>query len=294
MLAFVAAGLVWFLSVNFWQPLFGVLTSIHIPEELRGFIAAVSALMYLGVCAGRVPLNQEHAQTLFGTYTGVSFSAGIYFLPRFPFPILGFILRLFFSEEVNKYSGWVLEGSVSIQSIVVKLLVTGITSDGFRISVSGRLIFEIKFPYVFLSQTKGDTDRTSLIETVEAECAARIKFRVLASHTLKELQRGDNQTGSEKINAWITEVCDLAKEFGVVLVRSPIVEINILSEQVKEVFDQLSAQQIFAENAVAMGLSLQDFQRQHPELSEESAMFYFSQARAAKSGVPRIIIGKIR
>ena len=289
-LTFIGACVVWFLSVKIWQPMLGI------PDELRAYIAMVSSLAYLFTCMGRVPPNQEYAQLLFGSYTGTSFPAGIYLLPRLPFPVFSLLLR--FNKDLDQYFGWILEGSVSIQSITANLTVSGMTQDGIRIAVSGKLVFEIKHPHVFLSQTQGGTDRGSLIEAVEAECAARVKTFVIARYRLKQLQQGSHQSGSERINTMITKVCVLAKEFGLELVRSPIVEIDILSEEVREVFDRVFAQELFARNLANTQGSFVTFckalSKEFPDMTEAEAMALWSQAQAHKTGVPRLNIHRLK
>jgi regulator of protease activity HflC (stomatin/prohibitin superfamily) len=269
---------------------------IGVPEELRMYIAVLSASVYLLSCIGRVPPNQEQAQLFFGSYTGESFSAGLYLLPRLPFPIFSVLLRV--SEDLNQYFGWTLEGSVPIQSITVSLEVGGMTSDGIRIKVRGKLVFEITHAHTFLSQTRGDTDRESLEEAIRAECAARVKSKVIAQHTLRELQQGDHQTGSEKINVIITRVCLLEKDFGVELARSPIVDIEILSEQVQEAFDRVSAQALFARNLLNTQTTFSTFCRallaEFPNMTETEAMVLWSQSQAFRTGIPRFNVHQFK
>ena len=161
----------------FWIPFF------DFAEEFQKPFLLIGVLTYIVSCAGIVEQDHERAQLFMGSYTGISFPAGIYFLPRLPFPLISVALHVlfsFFNQEVALYLGWTLKGSVSVASIVVETTAEGMTSDGVRVDVKVTLILEIEDTAVFLSQTKGDSDRAPLLQAISSQSSARIKQRVIA------------------------------------------------------------------------------------------------------------------
>ena len=97
----------------FWIPFF------DISEEFQRPFLLIGVVVYIISCSGIVKKNNERAQLFFGGYTGVSFPAGIYLLPRLPFPLISLVLHFLFSlfnKEVGPYLGWVLEGDVSVHA----------------------------------------------------------------------------------------------------------------------------------------------------------------------------------
>ncbi len=285
-----AAGtlLVWFLSKNFWLPLFGI------PGEFHNFIAYTGCMLYLVSCAGRVPEGKERAQLFFGAYTGGSFRAGIYLLPKLPFPIISLILRGLLSVDISSYLGWVLEGDVYVESITIKIQAEGMTNDGVRVSTSGTLILEIENAAVYLSQTQTSSGRGGLHEAVSSQCSARIKQRVIAKHSARELMQADYQDEYGAFNRWVTEVCDFIKEFGLSLAQSPIVHVTIESDRIREAFDATNAKLILRDNTNEVAAAFKEFTEGLPKgTSEEVALLLFNHARIDE-GLPPVNIVKLK
>jgi regulator of protease activity HflC (stomatin/prohibitin superfamily) len=231
-----------------------------------------------------VPVNREYAQQFFGSYTGESFPAGFCLLPRLPFPLVSILIKIFASEKANTYLGWTLEGSVSIASITTELFVSGMTKDKIRVSISGRFVFEISAPHTYLSQTDGGKDVHSLKEAIEAEASARMKKSVLGAYTLTELQQGEDSLRYQEIAEAISAQCDLSYEFGVKLVRTPILHIEILSKQVQTIHDRVNAQDLFA-LALAHSQKLftafaEEYRKQFPEADSAEIQAAFASALA--------------
>lgn len=264
------------------------------PWELEKIVTMLGVFWYVGSSPVRVKPGTERAQLCFGKYTGISLRAGIHFQARLPFPFITFILWLFLKNDVFMYLGYTLEGEIEVKSIVVNLKASGMSRDSVRVSVTGRLVLEVENAATFLSQTSINTDRESLVQAIEAECSLRIKQRVIARHTVRELMTGEYNEGHERVDEWITEACAFILEYGLSLRKSPIVDIDIESDQIREVFDQLGAEKLLAANAVAAGTSFAEFQKTVPGVSEEVAMSLFSQARAAQTGVPRFNVHRIK
>ncbi len=287
----LSACLVWVLSINVWIPLFGQ-HFFQIPQELVIYIAYGSALLYLGSCDwGIVPQGKERSQLFFGMPTGTSFSAGGYLLPKLPFPIITFIIKVCASNEVSSYFGWTLKGDVGIASISVKVEVDGITSDGYRVALTIPFIFEVENASVYLAQTIEGT--TSVHEAISAESSSKIKELVVAQHTALELHRGTLSNG-DTVAEIISGVCSFVEKYGLYLSGNPIVKVTMQNKQIERLFDKENVWALIVRQAVANGIAFKDFQAQNPGLDEVTAMALYSQALGELDGIPRFNVNNIR
>lgn len=279
---------VYFLSLRLWQPLIGV------PDELRSWVAVISMLGYLLSCVGQVPTNQEQAQLFFGSYTGISFSAGLYLLPRLPFPI--FSLLLLANEKLSKYFGWTLEGSVSIESITVAVDAQGMTADDIRVGISSSLVFEVETAATFLSQTKGDTDRSGVIAALSGLASARIKEQVIALHTVKELMKGEYRNRGSDIGTWITKACNFIKEFGVSLTSVSTLKVEVLSKRVERAVDMQGAQPIFRQITNEAATAFAEMVARLPKGTSEEVAYMMFVAERNDQGldVPPLSVLKLK
>jgi hypothetical protein len=274
-----------FLAYTFWFPLF----SFILPQELRLPILGFGILLYFSQCVGNVPAGKEQAQLFLGQYTGISFPAGLYLIPRAPFPIPMLLVRVFLGNDMYNYLGWVLEGYVSVQSIVAPFFSEGLSQDGIRVRLEGNLVFEISNVAVYLSQL-GDTQGSHIREALTAEASSRIKQRVIGKHTAKSLYQGEHADSSASLVVWISQVCELTKDFGVHLARSPVVTVTILNDQVRHAWDRVQAKEIFTDSAVALGEAFARFREKNPGLSEEIAWVSFASSQGLPPGTPINII----
>lgn len=292
--SFVGAGIVYMMGVNIWFPLLHRM--IGFPEELWMYVTIFSQLLYVSICVGRVEENKEGAQLFFGTYTGISFPAGIYLIPKLPFPILTFLARIFLSEEVNKYLGWVIAGEVSVESITVSVDAQGMTRDEIRVRVTTSLIFEVENTATFLSQTRNDTYRDTIIAALSGLSSARIKERVIALHTVKELMKSEYREGYSGINKWITEECNFVEEFGVSLASNSAVYVEVLSKRIEKAIDMRGAQPIFREVTNEAALAFADLMQRLPKgTSEETAYMLFAAERIDQGlDVPTLNVLKLK
>ena len=275
---FIGAVIVYMMGIKIWFPLLHTL--IGFPEELWIYVATFSQLLYISSCAGVVERNKEGAQFFMGSYTGISFPAGIYLVPKLPFPIITFVARIFLSEEVYKYLGWVIGDEVSVESITVSVDAQGMTSDNIRVRVTTSLVFEVENAATFLSQTKGDTDRSGVITALSGLASARIKERVLAPHAVKELMKAQYKEGYIGISQWITEACNFVQEFGVSLASHSPVNVEILSERVQRAVDMEGAAPIFRKVTNEAALAFAEMVASLPRgTSEEVAYMMFAAER---------------
>lgn len=274
------------IGYNFWFPLFGV------PEELKFWISLVGVLVYLSQCTGRVPAGVECAQLFFGTYTGESFPAGIYLLPRVPFPIISLLLTLI-KDDVSKYLGWILEGDVSVRSIVISFFAEGITADGIRVKLEGKLVFEISNAAIFLSQDGNSSHFSSIEEALQAETSNRIKMTIIKNSTAKNLYQGIYDNGAT-LNDWITYECKFVEDFGVRLARSPVTTVDILSERIQNAFDADNSKSLLRSVSNETAEAYADFiTKLPPGTSEEVALAFFNTARM-NQGLPPVSINVVK
>lgn len=267
------------IGYTIWFPFFGI------PEELRKWIAFFGCCLYVSSCAGLVKVGTERAQLFFGTYTGISFPAGIYLLPRIPFPIISLLLVLV-DKKIAKYLGWLLEGDVSVESIVTSFKAEGVTSDGIRVTLEGALVLEVSDAAVFLSQRANSTNKVAIEDALRAEFASRIKRKVISKHTALELYQGNFDKASS-LSGWVTDVCKFVKDFGLRLSRSPVVSVDIQSERIKKSFDSVNARKLMLDNTNSVAVAFKEFsKRLPPGTSEEVAMIMFNSERMDNNQQP--------
>ncbi len=287
----IGAACVPWIAYHFWFPFFGI------PEEFRIWIVTVSTTMYMIQCSGRVKQGTEQAQLFLGTYTGVSFRAGIYFLPRVPFPVIAFVIQVLFhvlaKTDVSKYLGWILEGSVNVASIIVKFASHGITSDGIRAALEGTLVFELEDAAVFLSQTPTNQDYLNLQHAVGAESEQRINQRVIAGHSARELMEGSYQ-GGKALTDWITNECQTIKNFGVSLARIATVKVDIQSKRIEKAFDAYQGREVMKNATNAAAVAFAEFVAKLPKgTSEEAALMIFN-AERIEAGQPTVTMNMVK
>jgi hypothetical protein len=271
LVTFLGAFCVILIAYLFWFPLLGV------PQEIRKYVAGFGAALYILLCSGRVHQGKERAQLFMGTYTGISFPAGIYLLPKLPFPIITLLINLLLSKDVSDYLGWTLEGDVNVKSIALKITSEGMTSDGVVVELKGTLSLEVENAAVYLSQSEGKGGDESLLSIIGAECSAQIKREVIARNPVKNLLKGDYHAEYLGVNEQITEACALIKDFGLSLARSPLVTVHIVSDRIRASVDNLAAKQILDDSSKALATRFRKFhKRLGPNVSEETALILFN------------------
>lgn len=282
-----------FLARNIWFPFFESV-AFQLPQEVKMILIYVSMLAYIVQSTWRVPPGKERAQLFNGKYTGVSFPAGICFLPGLPFPVFSFILKYAFSYDISIHFGWRLEGDVSLESLTVKTRAEGLTTDDVRVAVETTLIFEIVHAATFLSQTRQDTDRSGLLQAVSSQVSARMKRVLLSNLTSKDLHRASYGENGETLNEIISTLCNFEKEYGVVLAQSPITEVQILNERIREAFDTDLAKDLLRRNTNEYALAFAEFKKTMPPgVPDDLALSFFNAARM-NSGQPPITLDMVK
>lgn len=256
------------LGYTVWYPMLGI------PEELWVFFAITGVAIHLAQSVEIVPNGVERNLLWFGAYTGASFSNGIRFLPRLPFPVVLLAVRLVFGAEIYRKILWSLEGDVPIQSIVARTSAEGLSSDGARVRINAMLRLEVENAATFHSQTlHGKED---LVSMLSGEYQESVKSLVIARHTAKELKRAEYAGGSE-LSVWMTAAWNSLGVFGVSLASAPISTVEILSKQVERAFDRAQAKEVFIEGSRSLAEAYTAFkQGLPPGTSEEVALAMFN------------------
>lgn len=271
------------LGYTVWYPLLGI------PEELWKFFALIGVVVHLGMSFGVVNPGYERAQLFNGHYTGVSFPAGIYFNPVLPFPLLLLVIRII-SEEFYRKFLWSMEGDVRVESIRAAGQAEGLTRDGLRVRIDWMMVLEIENVAVFRSQTRDDTDRQGVIDIIISEYAAAVKSAVISQHTAQELMQGTHSGGSQGLNEWMTEAWNLVRDFGVVLARSPVGAVKILSERMEKAFDVDAGKILLRDVTNEYAVAFAEFKKELPPgTSEEVAFLMFNAARLDEGKEPATI-----
>lgn len=268
------------LGYAYWYPMF------NISAELRPFLAVIGMGVQIHRQIGQVPANTERAQLFFGRYTGISFPAGIYMLPKLPLPFVTLVLEAVMGMEIYKYFLWTLAGSVSVQSIVVPFRVEGLTRDNIRVAIVGKLRLEIENAATFISQT-GENLQT-LIDGVVAEYVAGVKASVISQHTAEELMRGYHSGGASTLAQWMTDAWRLVTTYGVSLESAMIGDVKILSTRMEKAFDANVGKELLRAVSNEYAAAFAEFKAGLPEgTSFEVAANMFNAARLDE-GLPPV------
>jgi regulator of protease activity HflC (stomatin/prohibitin superfamily) len=270
-----------------WSPLLGI------PEDFEIYIVMAGAMLYVSQCLGRVEQGKERAQLFFGKYTGVSFPAGIYLLPRLPFPIITLVIVLFVQivengeeKSISDYFGWTLEGDVSIQTIAIPLDSSGLSSDGIRLNLKGSLLFEITSPAVVLSQNGTGANEESFRKAIQDEVSSRVKRFVIAASTAKKLYSGA-EGDSRVVAESVSEACDLSVQFGVSLSKMSLVDVTIVDERIRKMFDTDNSRELIRRNTLEAALAFAEFKKSMPkDISEEILFSMFVRERYPDGNAP--------
>lgn len=274
------------LGYNVWYPTLGI------PEELWVWLALFGAVVHLAMSVEIVPNGVERNLLWWGSYTGASFSNGIRFIPRLPFPVVLLMTRLLFSEEFYRKIFWSLEGDVSIQSIIARFVAEGLARCGSRVRIKGMLRLEVEQAATFHSQTlKGQQD---LIDMMVGEYQDSVKSSVIMQHTAEELMRGTHSGNTQVVTEWMTKAWDAVGVFGVSLARAPIATVEILSPQVERAFDRIHAKEIFIGGAKSLAETYTAFKEGLPPGTSEEVAFSLFNAERLDNGESPIDINVVK
>lgn len=256
------------LGYKVWYPLLGV------PQELWLVLAIISTAIHLGMSAQIVPNNVERNLLWFGSYTGESFSNGICFIPRLPFPIVLLVIRVMFGEEIYKKILWSLEGDVSIQSIFISFVAEGLARDEKRVRMPGTIRFEVFNAATYRSQTMEDGGER-LNALIAAEYANGVKLSVISQHTTAELMQGYHSAGSQALIEWMNDQWKLEQIYGGRIMSVQIPAVEILSKDVEHAFDLERGKETFVAAAGTVAEIIAELKRKHPNLTDtEIALMY--------------------
>lgn len=265
----------------------------HVPKVLRGPLSLVCVGMYVHSSLGQVRHSTERIQMFCGRYTGISCPAGLCPLPKLPFPVVSLILWVTLDKEIYAKIGWTLGETIDLASIVINLLVEGMTLDDVRIIVTGVLVFEIHQEGVptYVAQTQSQGGMEGFRERLHAEVSARIKEYIISKNTVKELEKGSINSG-DGLNAMVNQVCQVVDTCGVYLARSPLMGLTIKNPKIQEVFDQIAATSMLDKNVENVARRVQQMMEKNPGMSYEVA--YATVIKASGGDGPDIGINTIK
>lgn len=269
----------WIIAHTVWFPLVDHVFGIDLPDLLKQALvtAAIAVQFFSGL--GNVQTGTEKAQKFMGKYTGVSFSPGIYLLPRLPFPLITLLLSVGGSGLAKYFVGWMLEDEVTVNDRTLVITATGMTreGDGVRLKLATTLVLRVTNAAVYLYQTKVNTDEDQMLESVRAQSVAKLKQRVIGTHTAAELYRNQLQDEEGELAQWIGDACEFVEDYGLRLVKVAATDVEILSKQVERAFDRAQGKQVFVEGARSLAEAYAAFKEGLPPgTSEEVAVAMFN------------------
>lgn len=283
--ALVMMALTPLLAYGIWFPLFARVTGIDLPEFFKQTLVAVAVGVQFFSGLGNNATGTEKAQKFMGKYTGVSFSSGIYLLPRFPLPFITLFLFLSGSPIAKYFAGWVLEDEVYVNDKTLSLDIVGLTLDG-RVRLTSVLVLRIANAAVYLYQTKVNTDESQVLASITAQSTAKIQALVIATGKIDRLYQGSLQ-GSEELPAAITEACSFVKDYGLMVVKVLHPHVEILSKQVEHAFDRAQSKEIFVAGAKSLAETWAAYRAALPaDTSEEAALMMFNADRLDQGLAP--------
>lgn len=271
---------------TFWYPMFGI------PEEFWIFLAIIGVTIHVAQSVEIVPNGVVRNLLWFGAYTGASFSNGIRFIARLPFPLVLLFIRLAFGAEVYMKIFWSLKGDVSIQSIIVRFVAEGLARCGSRVRITGMLRLEVEHAAVFHSQTLNG--RQDILDMMVGEYQDSVKSSVIMQHTAEELMRGTHSGNTQEMTEWMTNAWNSVKVFGVSLARAPIATVEILSTQVERAFDRIHAKEIFIGGAESLADIYAAFKEKLPAGTSEEVAFSLFNADRIDNGEQPIDINVVK
>lgn len=274
------------LGYQVWYPFLGL------PEELWMWLAIVGVVIHVAMSAEIVPNGVERNLLWWGSYTGASFSNGIRFIPRLPFPVVLLIIRLVFTEEFYRKIFWSLEGDVSVQSIVAHFVAEGLARGGARVRITGMLRLEVERAATFHSQTLNG--RQELLDMMVGEYQDSVKSSVIMQHTAEELMRGTHSGNTQVMAEWMTKAWDSVGVYGVSLARAPIATVEILSPQVERAFDRIHAKEIFVSGARSLAETYAAFKEGLPAGTSEEVAFALFNAERIDNGESPVDINVVK
>lgn len=274
------------LGYQVWYPFLGI------PEEFWKWFAILGVAVHVAMSVEIVPNGVERNLLWWGSYTGASFSNGIRFIPRLPFPAVLLIIRLVFTEEFYRKIFWSLEGDVSIQSIVVRFEAEGLARGGARVRITGMLRLEVEQAATFHSQTLNG--RQEVIDMIVGEYQDSVKSSVIMQHTVEELMRGTHSGNTGVMTEWMTNAWNSVGVYGVSLARAPIATVDILSPHVERAFDRIHAKEIFIGGAESLAEAFTAFKEKLPPGTSEEVAFALFNAERIDNGESPVDINVVK
>lgn len=235
--ALASMGMTVLLAYMVWFPMWTSITGIDFHDIFKQVIvtSAVAYQLYSGL--GNNQTGKEKAQKFMGKYTGVSFSSGIYLLPRLPFPLFTLLLMWMDSPIAKYFVGWMLEDEVDVRDRTIKIEFVIVTEDGLRFKFKTTILLEMMKAAVYLIQSKTATDEGQMFESITSQVITKLRKRLSGAHTALDLYKGILEGDEAATASFITSACDFISEYGLRIKKVMHSEFEIMSARMEKVLD---------------------------------------------------------
>jgi hypothetical protein len=234
--AALSVGVTILLAYYVWFPGFTALLGVDLPDLLKQVVVILAVMYQIYSGLGNNRTGTEEAQKFMGKYTGVSFSSGIYLLPRFPFPIFTFLLIWFESPLAKYFVGWMLEDEVEVNDRTIKIeFVVG--TDDMRIKFKTTLLLEMMNASVYLIQSKTATDENQMFESITSQAVTKLRSQLGGAYSALDLYKGSLE-GDETVAAdLITSACGFVSDYGLRIKKVMHTDFEIMSPRMERALD---------------------------------------------------------
>lgn len=234
--AVLSVGVTVLLAYYVWFPGFTALFGVDLPDLLKQAVVTLVVMYQVYSGLGNNRTGTEKAQKFMGKYTSVSFSSGIYLLPRLPFPLFTFLLIWFESPLAKYFVGWMLEDEVEVNDRTIKIeFVVG--TDDMRIKFKTTLLFEMMNASVYLIQSKTATDEIQMFESITSQAITKLRSQLGGTYSAIELYKG-NLRGDETVAAnLITSACGFVSDYGLRIKKVMHTDFEPMSPRMERALD---------------------------------------------------------
>ncbi len=235
--AALSVGVTILLAYYGWFPGFTALFGVDLPDLLKQVVVTLAVMYQVYSGLGNNRTGTEKAQKFMGKYTGVSFSSGIYLLPRLPFPIITFLLIWFDSPLAKYFVGWMLEDEVEVNDRTIKIEFVTVTADGLRIKFKTTLLLEMMNASVYLIQSKTATDENQMFESITSQAIMKLRAQVGGTYSALDLYKGSLEGDEIATASLVTSACGFVSDYGLRIKKVLHTEFEVMNPRMERALD---------------------------------------------------------